>query len=264
MSDPSNQRSTRAHPNLLPKRNPYADNWTEVGGCYFIKPPVVTNDNHGNTIKSDFGALEMKYIDETNGFSMFAKGLWPPNNAIFPYGGPPDGFINEKEYENIAKHNIPKYGGASRTHYMVQYTQNNEAGYVDGHPRHARNLNYPEDCCWPGSRLQTCERGKKRANVVLDRIDELGFIVRFEPLPKEAEYPYIHWPIFAITTKPVKDGEELLVRYGWTKNALTRFIGPETKRLTGRRKSGKTSGEKTVPESSESVSNDILIIYLLL
>ena len=246
MSEPASRRSTRSSPNIV---NEY-ENWIKVGNNYFINPPRVWTDEEGN-LRCDYAALEMRFVDDQNGFSMHARGLWPPENAFFPYGGGPHGLLTRQQYDNIVRHNLPKYGGDSRTHYLVRYKTGpgiNDWSSLDAHPRHARALGYPENCCWPGSRLQTCERGDKKANMVLDRIDEeFGgkFRIKKESYP---QYPYIHWPVFAYSTRQIKDGEELLVWYGWSKNALTRFIGREIKQNTGHRKSG-----DTVSESVQSV-----------
>jgi len=252
MSDPSNRRSTRRKPNLVPEY----DNWIKVGQYYFINLPVVSPDpnNEGKFI-CDYGALEMRYKNDTEGYSMYAKGVWPPKNAFFPYGGGRD-LISEEQYINLLKHNTPKNGGDSRTHYLVSYKTGpgvEDWMYLDGHPRHARDLNYPENCCWPGSRLQTCNRGEvNKVNMVLERVDP-DYKGKFM-IPKDSypDYPYIHWPVFAYSDKQIKDGDELLVWYGWSKNALTRFIGPEIKTNTGHRK---TTKRNSIPESKKSVSD---------
>jgi len=251
MSDPSNRRSTRRNPNEY-------ENWTRVGNYYFIKPPREWTDSEGIR-RCDYGALEMRHKNDTEGFSMYAKGIWPPKDAFFPYGGGRD-LLNLDEYDDIQRHNIPKYGGDSRTHYMVNYKTgpggDEDVMYVDAHPRHARKLNYPENCCWPASRLQTCNRGQNhKVNLILDRIDESGYGEKKVPtgcsLPV---YPYIHWPVFAYSTDEIKDGDELLLWYGWSKNALTRFIGPEIKTNTGHRKS-KSADPNAISESKELVSD---------
>ena len=128
--------------------------------------------------------------------------------------------------------------------------------YLDAHPRHARKQNYPENCCWPASRLQTCNRGEnQKVNIILDRIDESEYGgAKRVANGSYPEYPYIQWPVFAYSTEQIKDGDELLVWYGWSKNALTRFIGPEIKTNTGHRKS-KFADPNTISESKELVSD---------
>ena len=250
MSGPSN-RSTRRNPNLIDEY----ENWVKVDNYYFIKPPVVSTDSEGKK-RCEYAALEMRFKNDKDGYSMYARGVWPPKDAFFPYGGGPNGLLTQQEYDNIFRHNLPKFGGDSRTHYMVNYKTGpgkEDWMSLDAHPRHARALDFPEDCCWPGSRIQTCERGSEKAkeNVALVRIDpEFGgqFRIAKHSYP---DYPYITWPVFAHSTKQIKNGDELLTRYGWSKNALTRFIGPEIKKNTGHRKTGDMN---TVSESKESVS----------
>lgn len=79
---------------------------------------------------------------------------------------------------------------------------------LDAHPRHARALGYPEDCCWPGSRIQSCERNNPlnvEANIFLEKLENLN-------VPKESypDYPFIHNSVVAISLREIKEGDELL------------------------------------------------------
>lgn len=240
-----------------------SSNWIKIGDYYFIKPPELVTDDLGNVIEVDYRALAMTYKNEKEGHSLFAKGEWPTKNALFPYGGM-DHLLDEAESTRIYKNCLDKYGGQSRMNYMVRVDTGdgpNEWQHLDAHPRRARDLGYPENCCWPGSRLNAIEGSDRRANIELVLLNEKGFNLDLSKIPK---YPYVNGPpVYARSLRRVNEGDELLTRYGWTKNALTRNIGPEIIIPTGRRKErASSSALDEGPESllSESTTMVILII----
>ena len=134
-----------------------SDNWTKIGNYYFVKSPELFKDQDGNVVECLYGAFDMIHKNDVEGYTLIAKGIWPPRDACLPYGGAPN-LLSKKEAADIYAHNRIKHGGASRTHYWVQYILGKGDDnwlHVDSHPRHARHLGYPVNCCWPGTRVNT-------------------------------------------------------------------------------------------------------------
>ena len=127
--------------------NALSDNWTKIGKYYFVKPPELVKDQDGNVVDCLYGAFDMIYKNDIEGYILRAKGIWPPRDACLPYGGAPN-LLSKEEAANIYSRNREKYGGASRTHYWVKYILGkgkDEWKHVNGHPRHARHLGDPEN-----------------------------------------------------------------------------------------------------------------------
>jgi len=248
-------------------------NWNKIGKYYFVKPPQIVKDQDGNVVSCNYGAFDMVYKDDVEGHSLRAKGIWPPRDACIPYGGAPN-LLSKEEAADIYGHNKEKYGGASRTHYWLQFILgkgDDNWQHVDGHPRHARHLGYPENCCWPGTRVNTVgidvKKNKDKANGELDRFDSVsspyGRADFKFPLP---EYPYIHWPIYFVTTKQVNEGDELLVlRYeNWTKNANTRVFGKLLVKPSGSRKKPKKGDYNLFEDGTESIfESNSMVTYII-
>ena len=221
--------------------------WLKSRNIYFIQAPHLIKDDTGTVIRCEYPPLRRHFYEHSSkGNSIFAAEKLP-KNAYIPYGGRKD-VLSDEEETNIYKNNLAKYGSESRIFYWARYpTGNSTHVIVDAHPRHARAAGYPEDCCWPGSQINTALEGEE------DKINcELVYLEREHGYDIPV-YPYIHHLVFARTTRVVEEGEELLTRYGWSKNAMTRIFGPLILKPSGRRKTRRQDetpvGEVVVAES---------------
>ena len=72
-----------------------SDNWIKIGKYYLVKPPEIVKDQDGNVVSCHYGAFDMVYKDDIEGYTLIARGVWPPIDACFPYGGAPNRGINK-------------------------------------------------------------------------------------------------------------------------------------------------------------------------
>jgi len=222
--------------------------WTESKGIYFINLPTEITDEGGGKLKCSYAPIERQFYDHTKGNAIFAKEILPAN-AYIPYGGREEP-LSADEQSRISKNNVPKYGGESRTFYWADLpTHSGKYLKIDAHPRHAREAKYPEDCCWPGSQINTAFEGEdEKINCELVYLSKKE-ASRHKNLPK---YPYIHHHIYAKTLRAIGKGEELLTRYGWTKNTMTRIFGPLKLKPSGHRKEARFANEDEVAVAENS------------
>lgn len=249
--------------------------YVESNGVKFIREPVEVLVDGADGVarpKCIYPPLRRVFVNDVKGNAIFAQEDIPKDLYI-PYGGR-EKILTKEEHDRIYKNNIAKYGGESRTFYWVDYPAD-PANYKDGdpvvivdaHPRHARAADIPIDNCWPGSQINTVPdetaEDDPRINCDLVWLPPGKYNRKTRKGYDVPEYPHIHHRIFARTLRPIKKGEELLTRYGWTKNRMTRVFGPLISKPSGHRKVKRIAppGEVLRAENSELVIALYFIIF---